>query len=1187
MASSTPIVRTDILSYLQHEQEYALTVGTPAWYAWLTSATTFTFNGPDGTFTARKEQASNKRGGWYWKAYSKRQGKVHHAYLGKSEALSLERLNTIAAEITCAARSTAEPASLAAPLQLEVRGTLPLQPTSLVGREQETQAACTLLYNADIRLLTITGPGGVGKTRLAFAVAQNLVEHFPGGVYCVSLGPLSDAALVVPTIAQALGFVETGTESLLNRVKAYLHDKHILLMLDNFEQVISAAALIAEILASSPHLKLLITSREILHLSGEHELIVPPLALPDLHKLPASAMLTQYPAIALFTQRASAVKADFTITDTNAAIIAEICTRLDGLPLAIELAAARMKHLPAQILLTRMDRRFQLLVSGARDLPRRQQTLRDALAWSYDLLEPNEQTIFRALSTFIRGCTLEAAEEVCFTLYEERFDTLNTITSLIDKSLLQQIEQSNSELRLSMLETIREYGQECLLKTGEASTTRHAHALYYLALAERAEPELRQEQQAYWLDCLEQESDNLRAALRWFTEQEESMVYQEALRLCAALWRFWLIRNRHGEGYQWAEKALQKSEQQDIPTPIRAKAFFATAVLADSQGQYPRSIELWKKCLLLYEELSDQAGIAATLNKLGTAYARNAPMEAHELYEQSLTLARRENNRYEIADALGSLANEAFALGFLQEARNFIEERLTIARTLRDIRSIAYCLDGLGQLLAHMGDYQQACILLKECLSLHREVGDRVGITFALLPLAIVTLYQGDYNTAQSLLEECLMISRELGNQPHIANYLNTLRDTSFLRTQEHISISKLLEESIATFKEAGNDESIATKLFALGCIEFAQGNFISAQKSLTESLSLFQSQENRVMTAAILNMQGHLEAHQGHYAVAHTLMEESLLLTRAIDDHWMLSSRLTQLGLIALNEGNHEQARVLIEESVVLAKQIGDQRYIAEALHIMGLLALYEGDDATAQSLLNECLAMQSEMRNGSTRAYVLADLGLLALHQTNFVRACTLIEESLALCMRSGDRWFVPSCLERLGEVIVMQGQPSRATLLWGAAQAMRETIGAPIPTIERDLYRRSLALARHRLGEARFTHYWQKGYALTLEQALHISEADMHTPDISSKVTTSHQIKHATDAATQKIATITEQTLTNREIEVLQLVAQGLTNVQIAENLVISPRTVQAHLRTIYSKLGIVSRSAATRYAIQHSL
>src|SRR6266567_2836174 len=390
---------------------------------------------------------------------------------------------------------------------------LPAQLTPLIGRRQEVAEVWALLQRPEVSLVTLTGIGGVGKTRLSLQVATDLLDDFADGVCFVPLAPISDPDLVVPTIAQALGIKEIGERLLLDLLKAYIQDKRLLLLLDNFEQVLPAVPELSNLLADCPQLKMLVTSRAVLHIRGEHEFPVPPLALPDLTHLPGSESLLQYAAVALFLQCVQAASPDFQVTPTNTRTIAEICVRLDGLPLAIELAAARSKLLPPQALLTRLAHRLQVLTSGARDAPVRQQTLRNTLAWSYDLLDAEEQRLFRRLSVFAGGCTLEAVEGLSTALGELPADVLDGVASLMDKSLLRQVEQEGQEPRLLMLATIREYALEALAASGEMESTRQAHAAYYLALAEQAELELGGPQQGAWLDRLEREHDNLREAL--------------------------------------------------------------------------------------------------------------------------------------------------------------------------------------------------------------------------------------------------------------------------------------------------------------------------------------------------------------------------------------------------------------------------------------------------------------------------------------------------------------------------------------------------------------------------------------------------------------------------------------------------------------------------------------------------
>src|SRR5256884_450125 len=539
MGQNHPTVQEDMLIYQLDGRTQMITLDTSEWYTWLVTASTFTFRSPFGTFTARKERAGNKRGGWYWKAYRRRGGKLLSAYIGKLESLTIEHLHSIAAQLnredglmssqviytntpggfSLPALSTAAPARVPQGERtsrlLQVRFfNLPAQLTSLVGREQDTAGVCALLRRSEVRLLTLPGPGGVGKTRLALAAAAELYNEFADGVLFVSLAPVRDPHLVISAIAHLLG-LHHGT---LKVVQHFLCSRHLLLVLDNFEQVASAAPLIEEVLLACPQVKALITSRAALHLQGEHEFPVLPLSLPDLHTLsqvPAEDISGRYAAIRLFMQRAQALLPQFQLTSENIRTIAEICIRLDGLPLAIELAAARIKLLPPQALLARLSQRLAVLTDGVRTLPERQQTLRNTLQWSYDLLNADEQRLFRRLSAFAGGCTLEAIAAVCGLSdtggEEQTSDVLSVVSSLLDNSLVYQVKQEAEEPRLAMLETGCEYALACLQEHGETEDIRRVHTLYYLSLAEEIALHLMNGgQQLRWLRRLAEEQENLR-----------------------------------------------------------------------------------------------------------------------------------------------------------------------------------------------------------------------------------------------------------------------------------------------------------------------------------------------------------------------------------------------------------------------------------------------------------------------------------------------------------------------------------------------------------------------------------------------------------------------------------------------------------------------------------------------------
>ncbi|HEY6406314.1 MAG TPA: tetratricopeptide repeat protein, partial [Ktedonobacteraceae bacterium] len=593
--------------------------------------------------------------------------------------------------------------------------------TPLIGREQDVINICEMLKRQEVRLVTLLGTGGIGKTRLSLQVATEMRGHFADGVCFVTLAPVTEPGLVIPTIAQELGIQEIGGQSLFEPVKVALREKHFLLILDNFEQVVAAAPLIEEILAACPHVKIVVTSRAVLHLRAEYEYPVPPLGLPDLNQLRENEALTEYTAVALFVQRARAVQPAFQVTESNAHVVAEICVRLDGLPLAIELAAARVKVLPPQDLLARLSQPLQVLTGGARTLPLRQQTLRNTLKWSYDLLDAEEQKLFRRLTVFVAGWTLEAVEEVgklISPIENTTFSVLDGVTSLLDKSLLLQVESEGEEARLIMPTTIREYGQECLQENGETEVTQRAHALYFLAFVEKAEPHLKGEQQIQWLTRLERDHENLRAALGWLIERNET---EFSLRFCAALWRFWYLRGYWSEGRRWLEAALEQSHT-GIPTLARARALCGAGTLAYFQDDY---------------------------------------VVAQPMLEESVALCRTLDNRKELASALCALGIVMQVQGELEAARPLLEESEHLSRTLGSKWELSYLLRKLGQRAIQEHDLKRAATLAQEALELAQSLGDKSLIATTFATLANIASLEDDLTQAVAYSLQCLTLARE------------------------------------------------------------------------------------------------------------------------------------------------------------------------------------------------------------------------------------------------------------------------------------------------------------------------------------------------------------------------------------------------------------------------------------------
>jgi predicted ATPase/DNA-binding winged helix-turn-helix (wHTH) protein len=657
--------------------------------------------------------------------------------------------------------------------QVEMRpSNLPVSRTGFVGREKEVAAAKELLLRQDVRVVTVTGPGGIGKTRLAVEVASGLVELFPGGIHFVPLSPLIDPSLVASVIVQALGIRETGGQSSLEILKKNFQDSlraPILFLLDNFEHLLQAAPIVAELLAMSANLKILVTSRAALHVYGEHEFPVPPLALPDSRSAACVEVLSQYAAVALFIQRAVAAKPAFELNQENAAVVTEICARLDGLPLAIELAAARIKVLSPSSMLTRLASRLQLLTGGARDLPQRQQTLRAAMDWSYDLLSAAEQKLFRRLSVFVGGCNLEGVEAVCDTKGDLDLDRLDGMASMVDKSLAQQVEHANGESRFVMLETIREYALEKLEASGEKALTKRSHAAYCLVLAEEEAPEQSGGEGVEWLERFALEHDNFRAGLDWLTETGDA---EWGLRLGTALFRFWEIREYLAEGRDRLARLLKLAGAAP-PTKARMRALFAAGVLAGEQGDYTSAETLISESRDIAHHLGDRTGIAVSLNALAVfARDRGDVATAHTLFEKSLLLWRELGDQKAVARSLSNLANVVKLQGAYSFAHALYGECISIFRGLGDRTGVAWSLNYQGDVARDQGDCAASRALYEQGLAMFRELEDRWGIAGTLADLGSLAREQQNYPLARSLYRESIKIFWELGHKRGIARLL-------------------------------------------------------------------------------------------------------------------------------------------------------------------------------------------------------------------------------------------------------------------------------------------------------------------------------------------------------------------------------------------------------------------------------
>ena len=665
---------------------------------------------------------------------------------------------------------------------------LPAQPTSLVGRGPEVEALRDRLLDEGVRLLTLTGTAGTGKTRLALAVAAASSEAFPHGVWFVDLAPVGDPAGVLPAVTRALGVRAASDQPLDDSLRLYLREKRLLLVLDNFEHVLPAAPAVAALLDACPELQVLATSREPLRVRWERLYPVPPLRLPAPEAQPAPAALLDVPAMELFVQRARDVHPDFVLSRENAPAVAELCRRLDGLPLGIELAAARSRALPPQAILARLEHRLDLLVGGRRDEPARHQTVRAALAWSHDLLSPAEQVLFRRLGVFVGGCTPEAADAVCtfgagdgeseigdgeqlfatspFPNPQPPTPVFDGLESLLAKSLLKQ-EEVTGEPRFAMLETIRAYALEALDRSGEVDVTRQRHAAYYAGLVEAAEAELRGPDQMAWLAHLDRDLANVRAALEWLARRAgagDAAAAEQGLRMGGALWWYWHVRGYYAEARELLAPLLE-APSVDRAGAGRARALKAAGVAAWGLGDYATARAEVEDSLVLMRALGDRPGAAQASIDLGcVAISEGDSAGASAASAEALALARELGDGWMSAWALTFQGMLAIAQGDLPAAEARFEESLVIRRRLGDTFGIAWSGHGLASVDRLRGDAAAARPLYEECLATFRALGERPTVASVLDGLGEVAIAQGDFAAARERFGESLALYREMGS---------------------------------------------------------------------------------------------------------------------------------------------------------------------------------------------------------------------------------------------------------------------------------------------------------------------------------------------------------------------------------------------------------------------------------------
>jgi predicted ATPase/class 3 adenylate cyclase len=854
---------------------------------------------------------------------------------------------------------------------------LPPQRTPFIGRQSELSDVRQRLLRADARLVTLTGPAGTGKTRLALQLAAEVMTEYPDGVFFVPLAGFTHATVLTTAVAEAIGVREVAGQALLETLEEALHPQKVLLVLDNFEHVVEQAGTVADLLAACPFLKVLVTSRELLRLIGEHTVIVPPMTAPDPRREWSIEQLLQFDAVRLFVDRAQAANSNFALTTRTVPHLAEICARLDGLPLAIELAAARVRVLTPQTLLERLNRTYdhrqQILTGVGPDRPVRQQTLHGAIDWSYGLLEPRAQSIFARLSIFTAGFSLEAAEAVCASANTPRSSVLEELSSLIDKSLLHQEEEPSGEPRFRMLATIREYAVE-RLGPAEMEDAQRQLTNYLVELAEAAEPELTAIDQVAWLDRLEREHENVRIAQRWCTATGN---LELSLRLGGALWRFWSTRGYGGEGLRWLDAAL--ASHVPVAAAVRAKALNAAGNLARELSEYSRSESLHAESLEVCRGLGNTYGGADALNNLGLiAHLQGDNSTAQRYCRDGLRQFRAVGDKGGIAAAMNNLGNIASKLGYLRRAAALHAESLGLRRDLGDRRGIALSLNNLANVVLNRGNVEQATFLHKESLALRRELGDRAGIATSLTNLGNIARAQGDARTAQQYYEEGLALQRELGDKRRVAAGLTDLG----ILARDHGDRERaatLLRASLLLRRELGDQKGIQAALHNLSTLALNQSDF-AARVYHEETLALRRERGDRTGIAATLSDLGNIARAQGDYRAAQNYLEESLGLREELGDRRAQTQVLNELSELAVLQGDKEHARQLLTQALELSRKLGKRQAIAAILYRLGAVAHTQTDDTAATGYYSESLSLYEEVgdrRHANACHARLAELG------------------------------------------------------------------------------------------------------------------------------------------------------------------------------------------------------------------
>jgi predicted ATPase/class 3 adenylate cyclase/Tfp pilus assembly protein PilF len=921
---------------------------------------------------------------------------------------------------------------------------LPVSLTSFVGREKEIAEVKQLLGTK--RLLTISGQGGAGKTRLVVQVAMESLEQYDYGGWFIDFAPLSDKTLVPHEILNTLGLREESGNTPLDMLAQFFQDKSALLILDNCEQVLQGVAQLAEtLIRRTTGLKILATSREPLGVAGETVWCIPSLSTPSAGDEITVEKLMQYEAVKLFVERAIDARPHFALTNQNMHLVAQICTRLDGIPLAIELSAARIKALSVADIAARLDHRLQFLVSNQNVVPR-QKTLRNLIDWSYELLPLNEQALLRRLSIFTGGWRLEAAEQVCSGENIELFEVLDLLSHLVDKSLV-IAEISDVATRYRLLETIRHYAHERLEQSRETSVIAFKHAFYFTNMAERSYEEIWGKNQGYWLETLEAEHDNLRAAMEWMSQEEDAS--EMFLRLAGSLWRFWWIRGYISEGRAQLESALRLNPH--APQDLRANGLRGASKLALQQGDYSQASVMAQESLDLFRELRDKWGIARQLEVLGeVAYYQGDYPQAVELHNESLSIRKAIMDKEGIAVSLRQLGVITRDHGDSQHAKELFEQSLNLFRELEDKIFTAQTLNNLGLVEHSLCNYDRATTLFEEAIFLYRELNDNFGVSDVLQNLGNVAKDRGELKQAKSICEECLRLKQTLGDKRGIAHAQATLGEVAIFQGQYKLA-SELIEQSLSIFQELRVKRG---DMFCLGLLAF-------------------------------------VAYYKGDYELATSRTEECMKISREIEAPRAVAYCTEVLGLVAFARNRFQEAVDLLNEAIKIFDKIGDRRNVAIAWINLARTAYRQGKIKNARKYIDKSLAFSHKLRTEWTHGLALEILGLIQRKQGDHDQALQLFQQSLEISVIQDNRQGIANCFGAIAGLAIIANQLVEGMNLFAAAQMIREEIGARMGEGDQEEYNEYLNLARQQLDDEQIQKAWSHGYSLTLEQAIEVAK------------------------------------------------------------------------------------------------